>query len=401
MPPTCSVIQTHFCCFFTTYKISLSPLSPADTFAGMAEDEVLYQVALSMLPGVGGMIGKQLLAYCGSAKAVFNMSKSKLLRVQSVGEKIIETIQDKSWLLAAERELKFMEKEKIRVLFISDEAYPLRLKECADSSLTLFYKGNADLNMSKAIAIVGTRNASAYGRKFIQELLESWSHESILIVSGLAYGIDTIAHKTAVANKLPTVGVLGHGLHTLYPAQNKNLAKQMLEQGGLLSDLPSNAKMVPGNFPRRNRIVAGMVDAVLVVETAVRGGAVITADMANAYNRDVFAVPGLIEAPFSKGCHDLIKTHRAALVECGDDILKALNWDQASQKPAKQGHLWMELNADEQAIITKLREEPGIPIDLLMRKVPFSSGEMASLLLELELKGIIVSLPGKRFKMNH
>jgi DNA processing protein len=401
MPPAYRAIQVQFAGIFTTYKISLSSQAEPNTFVHMADDDLLYKVALSMLPGVGGMIGKQLLAYCGSPKAVFSMSKSKLLRVQSVGEKLVEVIQDKSYLLAAEKELKFIEKEKISVLFISDEGYPVRLKDCADSSLTLFYKGNANLNLTKAIAIVGTRNASPYGRKFIQELMESWNNESILIVSGLAYGIDTIAHKYALANKLPTIGVLGHGLHTLYPAQNKNLSRQMLEHGGLLSDLPSNAKMVPGNFPRRNRIVAGMVDAVLVVETAVRGGAVITADIANSYNRDVFAVPGPIEAAYSRGCHDLIKTHRAALVENGEDILKALNWDQEAAKPAKQGHLWMELNADEQAIINRLREEPGIPIDLLMRQVPYSSGEIATLLLELELKGIIVSLPGKRFKMNH
>ena len=362
-------------------------------------EELSYKLALTMTPGVGDMMAKNLLSYCGSATAVFKTPKSRLKNIPGVGEKTANAIIKKDFFDKVEAELAFIEKYKIQVLFYTDEAYPKRLRECIDSPILLYYRGTADLNQQKILAVVGTRNASEYGKSFIKKLMEDLADQQVLILSGLAYGIDTLAHKFALESNLETVGVLGHGLHTLYPAQNKLLAKQMTAQGGLLTEFPSSNTMLPSNFPQRNRIVAGLCDALLVVESAVKGGALITANIANSYNKDVFAVPGHITHKYSQGCNFLLKTHKAYLVENADDILKSMSWSHEKVKPKAQKQLNLNLQPKEKKIVELLKEHEQLEIDMLIKLLKSNHTEYAATLLELEINNVILSLPGKRYKL--
>lgn len=352
-----------------------------------------------MIPGVGDQGAKNLLGYCGSPEAVFKTPKAKLKNIPGIGEKTAATIFKKDFFDKVDAELLFIEKYKIKVLFCTDPGFPKRLIDCVDSPVLLYYRGNADLNSDKILGVVGTRNATEYGKNLIRKMMEDLASQDILIISGLAYGIDTMAHKYALENKLNTVGVLGHGLNTLYPAQNKNLARQMTEHGGLLTEFPSSNQMLPSNFPQRNRIVAGMCDALLVVESANKGGALITANIANSYNKDVFAVPGNINDKYSQGCNFLLKTHKAYLIENADDILKSMSWSSEKVKPKAQKQLFLNLDPKEKRIVELLKEHGQIEIDQLMKLMRSNNSEYAATLLELEMNGIIISLPGKRFKL--
>jgi DNA processing protein len=364
--------------------------------------ELLYRIALTLVPNIGPAIAKNLLAYCGSAEAVFKSSKTKLMKVPSVGEERAELIAKADIMNDAEAELKFLNDYHITPLFFTDAAYPYRLKECPDSPLLLYYKGNADLNTEKIVAIVGTRRCTDYGKEITRKITETLAEHHALIVSGLAYGIDIAAHHAALENNLQTVGVLGHGLNTIYPQQHKNTAKKMVEQGGLLTEYRSTQKMLPHNFPNRNRIVAGMCDAVIVIESAEDGGAILTANIANSYNRDVLAVPGKATDKWSRGCNALIKTNRAHLIENGEDLLKTLNWakpETDGKKVKKQRELLLNLNEAEQKIYTILNEAGELDIDLLAFHTQLNNSVLAGVLLEMEMNDIIVSLPGKRYKL--
>jgi DNA processing protein len=363
-------------------------------------EETRYQIALTMTPGVGDTAAKNLLSYCGSAEAVFKTPKTKLKNIPGIGEKTAETIWKKDFFDRVEEELLFIDKYKIEVLFCTDHAFPKRLKECVDSPVLLYYRGNADLNQTKILGVVGTRNATDYGKVFIKKMMTDLADQNILILSGLAYGIDTIAHKKALENGLQTVGVLGHGLNHLYPAQNKTLAKQMLAHGGLLTELSSTSQMLPSNFPQRNRIVAGMCDALLVVESATKGGALITANIANSYNKDVFALPGNVYDKYSQGCNFLLKTHKAYIVENAEDILVSMNWSNEIIKPKAQKQLLLNFNAKEKKIVDILKEHPQLEIDVLMKLLKSNHSEYSATLLELEMNGVIVSLPGKSYKLS-
>ena len=365
----------------------------------MTASELYYQIALTFIPNVGDITSKSLLAYCGSAEKVFSTPKSKLLKVPDVGEKTSSSILSKSFFDRVDEECKFIEKYKIKTYFFTDKEYPTRLKECVDSPILLYYKGTADLNTAKIVSIVGTRNATEYGKYFIKKLCEDLSSQNILVVSGLAYGIDTYAHKYAVENQMTTVGVLAHGLQTIYPAQNKSLAKQMLENGGLLTEFSSQHTMLPSNFPMRNRIVAGMCDALVVVESASKGGALITANIANSYNKDVLALPGNYDQKSSAGCNFLLKTHKASVIENANDLLQLMGWNEVSIQPKKQKELLLDLNPKEKKIIDLLREIDNVEIDVMLKKLQSSTSELATSLLELELRGLILSLPGKRYKL--
>jgi DNA processing protein len=364
--------------------------------------ELLYRIALTIIPNIGPSVAKNLLAYCGSAEAVFKASKAKLMKVPSVGEERAEFITQADVLHEAEEELKFISDHHITPLFFSDAAYPYRLKECSDSPLLLYYKGNADLNTEKIIAIVGTRRCTDYGKEVTKKITETLSAHDVLIVSGLAYGIDIAAHNAALENNLKTLGVLGHGLNTLYPQQHKATAKKMAEQGGLLTEYRSTEKMLPHNFPDRNRIVAGLCDALIVIESAEDGGAILTANIANSYNREVFAVPGKATDKWSRGCNALIKSNRAQLIENAEDLLKALNWSEPESnkgKIKKQRQLLLNLNEDEQKIYSTLNEAGELHIDLLIERTQLNSSVLAGVLLEMEMNDIILSLPGKRYKL--
>lgn len=367
-----------------------------------ASNELIYRIAITLVPNIGPALAKNLLAYCGSAEAIFKSSKAKLVKIPAIGEERAAIILQADFLREAEEEMAFMEKHGITPLFFTDENYPYRLKECNDSPLMLYYKGNANLNAPKVVGMVGTRRATEYGKEQTKKIIEALASHDVLIVSGLAFGIDIAAHNAALEHNLKTVGVLGHGLNTLYPQQHKASAQRMVAQGGLLSEYRSTEKMLPHNFPDRNRIIAGMCDAVVVVESAEDGGSMLTANIANSYNRDVFAIPGKSTDKWSKGCNSLIKTNRAQLIDSGADLLKAMNWDleePAGKQKTKQRQLFLNLNDDERKVYDILNGIADMEIDLLSERTQISSSLLASVLLEMEMNDLIIALPGKRYKL--
>ena len=364
--------------------------------------QLLYQIGMTMLPGIGSVLAKNLLAYCGSPEAIFKTSKAKLLKIPAIGEERAQAIVQAVVLSEAEKELQFIEEFKITPLFFTDDTYPLRLKQLADSPLLLYYKGNADLNAEKIVGVVGTRKATEYGKEATRKLIADLASHNILVVSGLAYGIDIAAHNAALEHNLKTVGVLAHGLNTIYPSQHTASAKKMVKQGGLLTEYKSIDPMTQHNFPDRNRIVAGISDALVVVESAIKGGAVLTANIANSYNKDVFAFPGRTIDKTSAGCNFLLKTFKAGLIENAADLLEAMHWaegGQGNKASTQQRQLTFALSEDEQKIYTLLNEKPELEIDKLVALTAMNTSVLAAILLEMEMNGIIVSLPGKRYKL--
>ena len=363
-------------------------------------EELKYKIAITLIPGIGDVLGKKLVAYCGGVEAVFRQKKSALLKIPGIGKIFADAVLKQNVLQKAEEEMAFMEQEGVRPLFYLDENYPRRLKHCADSPLMLYYKGTEDLNPEKVLGIVGTRNATSYGKDRCNELVEQLSSENILIVSGLAYGIDICAHKACVKNKMPTVAVLAHGLDAIYPPAHRSVAEKMLKHGGLLSDYPSCTNPDKENFPRRNRIVAGMCDALVVVESAEDGGSMITAEIANSYNRDVFAFPGRTEDSYSRGCHKLIKENKAALTENAGDILRMLSWTQSDKRMPVQKQLFVELSAEEELIVCTMKDKGNVHIDEICALSDVPMRRISSLLLNLEFAGVVKSLPGKMYRLN-
>ncbi|HLP51226.1 MAG TPA: DNA-processing protein DprA [Chitinophagales bacterium] len=366
------------------------------------DNNLLYNVALTMLPNVGSMVAKNLIAYCGSAENVFKASKGKLEKIPMIGAERAAQIAAADVMKDAEDELKFIEKYNIEPIFFTGANYPYRLKECTDSPVMLYYMGNADLNAPKIVGVVGTRRITDYGKEVTKKLVADLAAQNVLVVSGLAYGVDTVAHSASLDSGLQTVGVLAHGLNTIYPAQNKSLAKRMVAQGGLLSEYRSVEEMHPSKFPSRNRIVAGMCDAVVVIESAAEGGALITANIANSYNRDVFAYPGRANDKFSAGCNFLIKTFKAKMIDSADDLLKEMNWldkEQSGKSKVQQRQLALTLNNEEQGIYNLLTQKGELPIDEIADGTQMNVSILAATLLEMEMNSIIVSLPGKRYKL--
>ncbi|MEI6061718.1 MAG: DNA-processing protein DprA [Bacteroidota bacterium] len=363
-------------------------------------NDLLYKIALTLIPGVGSVNGKSLVAYCGGVQAVFMEKKHSLLRIPGIGEQTVNAITNHNVFARAEEELRFIEKNAIQPIFYLDKQYPLRLKQCHDSPLMLYYKGTADLNASKVVALVGTRSATEYGRDMCRKIVEGLIRHNALIVSGLAYGIDTWSHKAALDSGLETVAVLGHGLDRVYPYANRSLAEKITENGGLLCEYMSNTLPDRENFPMRNRIIAGISDAVVVIEAGERGGALITAEIANSYNRDVFAVPGRLGDPHSEGCNKLIKINKAALIQSAKDISYILNWDDKQlPKVPVQGQLFLNLSPDEELILKLLREKGDMDIDLLRIESGFLPAKAATVLLNLEFEGLIRCMPGKVYRL--
>jgi len=365
------------------------------------ENDLLYKVALTLLPDIGDVRAKNLIAYCGSVEAVFKEKESALRKIPGVGEVIAKQISKSDVMERAEEELKFIQAEKISPIFYLDEDYPKRLKHCEDSPVMIYYKGNADLNASKVVCIVGSRAATEYGKDMCAKIVDELADLHVMIVSGLAYGIDVCAHKAALKNDLETIGVLAHGLDMIYPSTHTNIADKMSKQGGLLTEFPSLTKMHPDLFPKRNRIVAGLCDAVIVVEAAEKSGSLITAGLANGYNRDVFAVPGRNGDTQSEGCNNLIKTNRAALLQSAKDITYLLGWEENEKKPKHiQTEIFIGFNADEQVLVNIIQEKGKINIDELSLLAEFTMSKTASVLLNLEFSGIIKSLPGKVYQLH-
>lgn len=361
----------------------------------------LHQIALTLIPGVGDKTARKLLSYCGGVEEVFRLEKSELSRIPGLKNSQLREFNKTEILNEAEKELSFIEKYNIKILFYSDEEYPYRLKQCVDSPVLIYYKGNADLNTKKVISFVGSRKPTDYGRSICQELVTGLACQDILIISGLAYGIDACSHKTALEVNLPTVGVVGHGLDRIYPYQNRKLAEEMVKRGGILTEITSGNQPDRENFPKRNRIVAGMSDAIVVVEADIKSGAIITAEIANSYNRDVFAVPGRLGDDKSTGCNFLIKTNKAALVQSIEDINYIMGWEKRKDDlSGKQLNLFQSLSDEEKGIVKILREHQIIGIDELCVLSGINGNKIASLLLNLEFSGIVKCMPGKRFSLN-
>jgi DNA processing protein len=360
-----------------------------------------YQIALTMLPGVGGVTAKRLISYCGGVEALFHQKKSSLMKIPGIGSFTAESITSFRDFDRAEKEMEFIAKTGIKTLFYLDKEYPSRLKHCEDGPILLFYKGNADLNKTKVVSVVGTRNITEYGKQKCDEIIEGLKKYSPLIVSGLAYGVDTRAHKASLDNHLQTVAVLGHGLDRIYPPLNKNLAERILdENGGLLSDFVSGTKPDRENFPSRNRIIAGLADVLIVVEAAISGGALITAHIASSYDRDVIAIPGRTTDIFSQGCNRLIKTNKAALAENIADIEYIMGWEPERAGNKKIQHsLFVELDDEEQMVVDVISQQGEASFDLIIHQSGIAFSKASSLLLNLEFKGIIKPLPGRMFKL--
>lgn len=363
-------------------------------------NDLPYQIALTLVPNIGDIHAKTLVNIFGNARDIFKAKKKELECIEGIGTIRAKSIKDFTTFHSSEEEIKFIEKYKITPLFITDKNYPQRLLNCYDSPVLLYYRGTADLNTSKIVSVVGTRNNDEYGKTVCEKLIQGLAEQQVLILSGLAFGIDTISHKAALKNNLPTVGVLAHGLDRIYPAPNKMLAKQMTEQGGLLTHFMSNTLPDRQNFPKRNRIVAGMCDALVVIESGIKGGSLITAELANSYNKDVFAIPGRTTDSKSEGCNYLIKSNKAALITGADDLLENMRWT-LSKKTAlkKQRELFIELSDDEKIVIDILQQKETTQIDELYFKSGLSSSAAASALLNLEMQAVVISLPGKVYKL--
>lgn len=363
-------------------------------------NELLYQLALTRIPGIGDVHAKTLARTCGSAEAVFQSSRRQLEKIEGIGTTKAISIKKFNDFNACEAEIAFIEKYKIKTLFITHKDYPKRLQNCYDGPALLFYRGTAGLNEQKIISIVGTRNNSTYGKQACEELIDGLKNSGVLIVSGLAFGIDTIAHKAAIKNNLETVAVVAHGLDRIYPEQNKSLAKQMAENGGILTDFSSGTKPDKQNFPKRNRIVAGLCDAIVVIESAVKGGSIITAELADSYNRDVFAIPGRTTDPKSAGCHYLIRSNKASLITGAQDLLEMMNWNSpAPKKSHVQRSLFYSLDENSKRIVTILSNKDSCSVDEIYLESGLSTTETASTLLMLEMQGVIQAFPGKMYRL--
>lgn len=342
------------------------------------------------------------MSYFGDAETVFNTPKSKLLKVPGIGEKTVAALNLDVALQRAEKEMRFVEKNEVDVLYYTDARYPKRLKNCVDAPLLLYSKGNTDLNNKRVISIVGTRSATEYGKDLCHQLVEELREYDALVVSGLALGIDVAAHKECVKSNVSTIGVLGHGLDRIYPAANRATADKMLLNGGLLTEYPSETTPDRENFPQRNRIVAGMADATVVIEAGVKGGALITAEIANSYNRDVFAFPGKINDTYSEGCNFLIRNNKAALLTCAADLAYSLGWEKPDKaKPIEQFMLPLDLSADEQNIFNYIKQQKNaIGIDDITMNINLPMSQIAMNLLNMEMQGYIRQLPGKMYKVS-
>lgn len=364
--------------------------------------ELMYQLALTRIPLIGDVIIKKLLEHFGSAGDIFHARRHELERIETVGTIRAAALQRFRDFSEVEQEILFLEKYRIQPLFCTDPAYPQRLLRCYDNPAMLYYKGAASLNPPRMINIVGTRHPTAYGRSVCETLVRELTDAGITIVSGLAYGIDIIAHKTALKTGIPTIGVLAHGLDRIYPPAHKQIAVEMLEQGGLLTDFPSQTPPDRQNFPKRNRIVAGICDATIVIESGLRGGSLITADLANGYHRDVFCIPGRLHDPQSAGCNYLIKQNKAALLSGAADLLAMMGWEggaNVATTAVRQPELFPELSGEEQLILSLFREKSQRHLEELYLQTRLSGSQVATAVFNLEMLSVLRSLPGQLYEL--
>jgi DNA processing protein len=366
----------------------------------MSDVQLKHKIALGLIPRIGDINARKLVSHFGGVEAIFSEPYRNLIKIPGIGPGLAKYICDKSYLVTAEKEAEYVTKNNIRTYFYLDNDYPFRLRQCDDSPVMFFFKGSCDLDSQKILSIVGTRNATTRGRELCGKIIEGLAagHGDLIIASGLAYGIDISAHKAALANNLQTIGVLAHGFKTIYPAIHASTARSMVNKGGLLTDFFSDALPERNNFLKRNRIIAGLSDATLVIESGVKGGALVTADIANSYNRDVFAVPGRPDDQWSSGCNSLIRSNKAFLTECSDDIEYFLNWKPEKLKPVIQRTLFSDLDDTEKTIFELLVKQGELSIDTICRSLDIPVYKLSSLLLQMEFKGLVKCSPGNVYR---
>jgi DNA processing protein len=364
-------------------------------------EDILYEIAVTKIPNIGPVLAKNLVAYCGSAKAIFETSANDLAKIPGIGVNKVYEIKNNDALAQAEKELSYVSKNNITPLYFLDEKYPSRLKHFDYSPIMLYYRGDVNhLNAIKTVGIIGTRKPTERGKIFTEKLVEDLAKFNAVIISGLAYGVDGIAHKQAVKHNIPTIGVMGNGHQIVYPSEHKDVAKKMIENGGVLTEFGWETPPDRVNFPMRNRIIAALSDAVVVVESDISGGSIITAEFANEYNKDVFALPGRIDDPKSKGCNALIKKHKAYLIESADDLAYIMRWETNEEKRQTiQTSLFVDLDPLEQKIVDYIRHKKEVSIDELIQGLELPNSALAASLLNLEFKAILRSLPGKKFML--
>ncbi len=363
----------------------------------MALPKVVYEVALSKIPGLGPIMGRQLVAQFGDMEGVWHATKDALQSISSINDAVVNEILTSNPEELALPDIEFCEKERVKITSFLDEDYPTRFKHIPDAPMLYFSRGNWDAHYPRTVAIVGTRKPSQYGIQMCEQLVEDLLPYDVQIISGMAYGIDSIAHKTANQKNIPNIAVMGTGMDIIYPAGHRVLYREIQENGAILSEYPIKMRTDWENFPRRNRLIAGLADVVVVVQSAKRGGSLITADFGNQYYKDVFAIPGRINDAASEGCNGLIKQSQAHLYQSIEDIAYIMNWTPGDIKADKQASLFIDLNEQEQLIVDLIRGKEEAGVDWLHQKAKIPLSELASLLLNLEFNGVIRSLPGKQY----
>lgn len=365
----------------------------------MNKTHEIYKIAFSKLHGIGPVRAAQIISKIGSHEELFSNSLKTIWQETGLSKSILKAMKKEEALESAENQHNYNLKHGINCHFFLDKDYPRRLRQCGDPPIIIYSKGKMELNHSKVVSIVGTRNLTNYGSKILHELIESFKNEKIQIVSGLAYGVDILAHRLCLEHRLETIGVLGHGLDRIYPFKHRSTALEMMENGGLVTEYMINTNPDRENFPMRNRIVAGMADATIVIESKIKGGSIITAELANDYSRDVFAFPGDVDRPFSEGCNDLIRKQKAHLITSGNDFLTFMNWKELKQKKVQQKQLFHDLISEEGKIVNLLEVESELHADVLCMKSGITPSQMNVHLFNLEMANVIQQLPGKRFKL--
>ncbi|MBK8807517.1 MAG: DNA-protecting protein DprA [Bacteroidales bacterium] len=365
----------------------------------MEKNRLRYLIALSIIPGIGITTAKKLIAYAGTIENVFLQTNTLQETVPRLSKTVIASLKDEKYQALAEKEIEFMEKHNINALCYLDKDYPERMKHCEDAPILLYKKGVHSLESEKIISIVGTRNASSYGKEQCKKLIEGLQKHNPVIISGLAYGVDYCAHKYALDCNLNTIAVVGHSLDKVYPADHKLLAKAIEAKGCLVSEFHSTSPLDKFNFVTRNRIIAGMADATIVIESAKKGGALLTAEYANNYNRDVFALPGKVTDNYSLGCNNLIKQNKAHLFESVSDIEYILNWEHGVKtKPSIQRSLFVELTPEEEFLISFLKQESKLSMDALSVRSKLPISKVSAMLLNMEFAGMVKLHPGKVYE---
>lgn len=365
-----------------------------------SEVSLLHKIALGNIPHIGDISARKLVSYFGSVEAVFHEPYQSLIKIPGIGSGMAKLICDRSYLRKAEKEAEYVIKHNIRTFFYLDADYPYRLRQCDDSPVVFYFQGISDLNAAKILSVVGTRSATLHGKERCERIIGDLAqgYPDLIIVSGLAYGIDICAHRAALSHDLQTIGVLGHGFKTIYPGIHRSIARSIAEKGGLLTDFTSDTLPERNNFLKRNRIIAGISDATLVVESGIKGGALTTGDMANSYNRDVFAVPGRPDDQWSAGCNSLIKQNKAALIETGNDIESFLRWKPEKSRPAVQRTLFCELDDIEKTVFELITSEGGLTIDSICRTLDIPVNKLSAILLHMEFNGVVKCYPGNLYR---